>query len=436
MPLNAQLKELKDEINGLVSQFQSKNDERLAQLENSVVADPITREELEAINTKLSEKMDKYTEVHDGIRSELDTLARQNALGGGGGDPSKAEANAKTFSNLLSAERNAPVSVSVDELVAYQNAFDRYCRVGDKGRDIMNELSVGSDPDGGYWVSPDRGGRIVEMIYESSPMRQVAMVESIGTDALEGILDLDEASTGWVGEAESRPETGTPTIGEWRIPVHEQYAMPITTQKVLDDAQRDVGSWLEGKISSKLARTENTAFVNGDGDKKPRGFLTYAAGVPSATAWNVIEQVNSGAAGAFASSDPGDKLIDLLFKLKTIYLSNAQWMMSRATFAAVRKLQDGQGNYLFAVNFNELGLGLNLLGHPIVLADDMPALSANSLSVAVGDFAEGYTIVDRQGVRVLRDPFTTKGKVKFYTTKRVGGDVVNFEAIKIMKFAA
>jgi HK97 family phage major capsid protein len=278
-------------------------------------------------------------------------------------------------------------------------------------------------------------GRIAQLVYETSSMRQVANVITIGTDALEGIHDLNEATSGWVGETEARSETTAPKIGEYRIPVHEQYAEPRATQKLLDDALFNVEEWLAGKIAERLARMENEAFVAGNGVKKPRGLLTYAAGMPGAGTFNVIEQVISGGDGAFASLDPGDALISLVYSLKSAYRENAHFMMKRSTLAEVRKLKDGADNYLWQPDFN-MKQGGTLVGFNVVEAEDMPTIANNSLSIGFGDFKAGYQIVDRQGVRILRDSFTAKPYVKFYTTKRVGGDVVNFEAIKLMKFSS
>ena len=325
----------------------------------------------------------------------------------------------------------------VDAYRQYRHAFRSYIRKNNAGSgvDEIKALAAGSDPDGGFAVTPDMSGRISTLVRETSAMRQVANIVTIGTDALEGVNDLNEATSGWVGETEARGETTAPKIGEYRIPVHEQYAEPRATQKLLDDAMFNVEEWLAGKIAERLSRMENDAFVNGNGVRKPRGFLTYAAGTPSASAFNVIEQLASGGAGAFAASDPGDALISLVYALKSAYREKAVFMMKRSTLAAVRKLKDGDDNYLWQPDF-QLKQGGSLLGFDVIEAEDMPAISANSLSIAFGDFNAGYQIVDRQGVRILRDNFTAKPYVKFYTTKRVGGDVVNFEAIKLMKFSA
>ncbi len=326
-------------------------------------------------------------------------------------------------------------SAVTEEQRAYKNALLAYVRRGPAvSSEIQAALSVGSDADGGFLVHPDLSGRIVKLVFETSPVRQVANVVTIGTDALEGINDLDEAGAGWTGETDARNETTSPKIGEYRIPAHELYAEPRATQKMLDDASLDIEAWLAGKVADKLSRLENASFVAGDGVKKPRGFLTYAAGTPSASAFNVIEQVVSGANGAFAGTNPGDALINLVYALKSAYRQNAVFMLRRATLAAVRRLKDGQGNYLWQPDFQQRQGG-TLLGFNVVEAEDMPALAANSLSIAFGDFNAGYQIVDRAGIRILRDAYTAKPYVKFYTTKRTGGDVVNFEAIKLMKFS-
>ena len=283
-------------------------------------------------------------------------------------------------------------------------------------------LSVDRDPGGGYWVKPEMSARIIKFVFETSPIRQFATVETIGTDALEMITDLNQVGFGWVGEQESRAETTTPDIGKRRIPAHELYAEPRATQKMLDDAGFDVESWLARKISERFARVEATAFVSGNGVARPRGIDTY----PSGTADQQIEQVGSGTSGAVTA----DGLFDLVYSLKGPYTRNARFMAARLTIRDIRKLKDGQGRYLWEPNI-QVGQPVNILGFPMHHAEDMATVAAGSLSIAFGDFREAYTIVDRKGIRVLRDPFTAKPYVKFYTTKRVGGDVVNFEAIKL-----
>lgn len=410
-------------------QFKDANDQRIREIERRGSADPLTEMKVNRLNAEIS----RASDAADAAKKRVDLLetALSRAPSSKGDDWKEAEAFMTERKHALDQ------GFGVDAYRQYRNAFRSYIRKNNAGSgvDEIKALAAGSDPDGGFAVTPDMSGRIAALVRETSPMRQVANVITIGTDALEGVNDLNEATSGWVGETEARGETTAPKIGEYRIPVHEQYAEPRATQKLLDDAMFNVEEWLAGKIAERLARMENDAFVNGNGVRKPRGFLTYAAGTPSASAFNVIEQIASGGAGAFASADPGDALINLVYALKSAYREKAVFMMKRSTLAAVRKLKDGDDNYLWQPDF-QLKQGGSLLGFDVVEAEDMPAIAANSLSIAFGDFNAGYQIVDRQGVRILRDNFTAKPYVKFYTTKRVGGDVVNFEAIKLMKFSA
>ncbi len=320
--------------------------------------------------------------------------------------------------------------VSAVDGEVYTKEFRQFVLSGNIGR--LEELStkalaVGSDPDGGYWVTPEVSGRIVEKLFESSPMRELATVETTTSSSWEYLPDTDEPGSGWVGETQARPETTSPEIKKGEIVVHELYAEPRATQKILDDAGVNVEAWLGRKVGGKFGRDEATAFVSGNGVGLPRGILTYPAG----TAWAQIEQVNSGS----ASTLTGDGLIDLETALKAPYRARAVWLMNRTTQAVVRKFKDGQNQYLWQPGLAQ-GVPPTLLGYPVRLADDMPVVAADALAVAFGDFREAYTIVDRLGIRILRDAFTAKPFVKFYTTKRVGGDVVNFEAIKIQKVAA
>lgn len=410
--------------------FKDANDQRLREIERRGAADPLTEMKVNRLNNEISRAID----AADGAKRRVDQI--ETALHR---SPSHTGGNEWQEAEMFMLERKGRIDsdLGIDGYRQYKSALRAYLRKNNAGNgvDEIKALSVGSDPDGGYTVTPDMSGRIGTLVRETSPMRQVANVITIGTDALEGIHDLNEATSGWVGETESRPETAAPKIGEYRIPVHEQYAEPRATQKLLDDSLFNIEEWLAGKIAERLSRMENEAFVSGNGVKKPRGFLTYAAGTPSAAGFNVIEQVLSGGNGSFAASSPGDALISLVYALKSAYREKAVFMMKRSTLAEVRKLKDDNDNYIWQPDF-QMKQGGTLLGFNVVEAEDMPDVASNSLSIAFGDFHAGYQIVDRQGIRILRDSFTAKPYVKFYTTKRVGGDVVNFEAIKLMKFAA
>jgi|AntRauTorcE11897_2_1112592.scaffolds.fasta_scaffold01057_13 HK97 family phage major capsid protein len=429
--MNSDIKNAVNELGQAFEVFKEANNQRLTEISRTGAADPLTETKVNRLNAEVS----RTQELTDTARKRLDQLETAIKRAPVGTSMNTAVDEAALFS--LERKSNAGQEIGFDQYDHYKKSLRNYIRRNNAGADIeeTKALSAGSDPDGGYWVTPDISGRITGLVYESSPMRQVANVVTIGTDTLEGISHIGEAGAGWVGETDARPETDSPLIDQWSIGVHELYAEPRATQRLLDDAMFNVDEWLAGKIAERLARLENTAFVTGNGVGKPKGFLTYAAGTPSAANFDVIEQLNSGAAGGFAAADPGDALINMIFSLKASYRDNAAFMMKRSTLAEVRKLKDADGNYLWTPDF-QMKQGGTLLGFDIVEAEDMPEIAADSLSIAFGDFKAGYQIVDRQGVRILRDNLTTKPYVKFYTTKRVGGGVVNFDALKLMKFAA
>ena len=288
----------------------------------------------------------------------------------------------------------------------------------------LKALSSDSQEDGGLLVTPELSSEIVKKVFETSPMRQYASVQTISTAALDIIQDLDEAGAGWVGEQQSRPETDTPKLNQIQIPVHEIYAEPKATQRLLDDAALNMEAWLAEKVADRFARLENAAFVSGDGVQKPKGFLSYADG----TGFGQIQQVPS----QNATTITGDSLINLIYSLKTAYKPNARFFMSRDAIKVARLLKDSDQRYLWAPGLDGQTAG-SILGYEIIEFQDMPVVAAGNLVAAFGDMQQAYQIVDRIGVRVLRDPFTAKPFVKFYTTKRTGGAVKNFEAIKILR---
>lgn len=434
--MTTEAKQAIEELQKSWHDFRVKNDERINEIKSSATAtaDGLVTEAVEKLNADLDQKLGA---VQDAIkaaekRAEIAELAAKRA-GNSSAEGGISPATIKQASAMLGRP------VSEDEYLERREAIQAWFKGGDEAL-ARKGLSVDSDPDGGYLVLPDTSGRSATFAYETSPMRQYASVQTIGTDALEGLYDIDEAGSGWVGERESRSETTTPELGKWRIPTHELYAEPRATQKVLDDAMLDVESWLADKVAMKFARAEATAFVTGDGELKPRGFTTYSAGTPVGTStagYRVIQQVYSGASAGFPSAGSGsaDAFIDMIAAMKAPYRAGAVWAMNRSTMGAVRKLRDADDNYYWQPDFRE-GASGTILGFPVAEFNDMADIAANSLSIAFANFSVGYQIVDRIGVRVLRDPYTAKPEVKFYTTKRVGGDVVNFEAIKLMKFGA
>jgi HK97 family phage major capsid protein len=239
---------------------------------------------------------------------------------------------------------------------------------------------------------------------------------------------------GWVAETAARPQTASQTIDELSFPTAELYAMPAATSAFLDDAAVDVGQWIADEVNAAFAEQETTAFVSGDGVNKPKGFLSEPQVAESAWAWDKIGYLGTGVSGAFPASNESDVLIDLVYALKAGYRQNASWVMNRKTQAAIRKLKDADGNYLWQPAIAPGGKA-TLMGFDLVEAEDMPDIGAGTTPIAFGDFRRGYLIVDRQGVNVLRDPFSAKPYVLFYTTKRVGGGVQDFDAIKLLKFS-
>jgi len=398
--------------------------------ENESKRDAVLEEKL----AKIEADMDAAQKIAD--EAALAAKRAQRSAVDAGEPGIDLDAKALAWAKGIARQRGTDVhEYGAKDLDAYKAAFDRYLRKDDRALtpDETKALSVGSDPDGGYVVNPDLSGRIVMKVFETSPMRAYASIQTISTDALEGLFDLEEAASGWVAETDTRAETTTPQVGKWRIPVHELYAKPKATQKLLDDAEINMEAWLASKVSEKFARDEAAAFVNGNGVGKPRGFLTYADGT---TLPGTIEQFDTGANGAFASAPGGaDVLLSALYGLKQQYRANATWFMNRTTTGLVRRLKDSNGEFVWSPGI-AAGQPATLLGYPVAAFEDMPDPATGSLSIAVGDMREGYQIVDRIGIRTLRDPYSAKPYVEFYTTKRVGGDVVNFEAVKIINFQA
>ena len=417
-----ELQELKTSVSDLAKLFSEFRETHTKSIKDG---DVLLEEKMNRVADDFGKKLDAMQKAQD----ELRAIAAKPSIVETEASRKEAEEALELKKLSLIARKqfdpDAKLDASVEEFREYKRAFNQYLRkdAAKLSPEAYKALSVGDDADGGYLVLPAMSSRIMTQIYESSPMRSLATIETISTDSLEITTDIDEAGAGWVGERETRSETTTPQIAKKSIPVHEIYAEPRATAKLLEDASVDMERWLVNKVRNKFGRTEATAFVSGNGVGKPRGFLTYSAG----TSWGQIQQVNSGSASALAP----DGLIECKAALKEEYQSNATWLMRRATIGDVMKLK-ANNEYIFTMVFVN-GFAANLLGHPVRFAADMDAVGANALAVAFGDWSTAYTIVDRIGISVLRDPYTTKGFVKFYTRMRVGGDVTNFEAIKIQK---
>lgn len=328
--------------------------------------------------------------------------------------------------------------------IKHRDAALKFIRKGDaSGYEVeeLKALSAGTDPDGGYMITPDMDRNISRVVSEVSPIRAIANVVTTSSSAFKRLINVGGTGSGWVGETEARPQTDTASLRERTYPVMELYAMPAATQTLLDDAAFDVEAWLADEVQIEFAEQEGAAFVMGDGVAKPRGFIggytpvinssfTEAGGAPG--------YVKTGAAADFLSVADGDEennLIDLITALKTAYRSNARFVMNRATVGKVRKFRDADGKSFWQQSM-AMGQPSTLLGYPVVEAEDMPDVAANAFPVAFGDFNRGYQIVDRFGTRILRDPYTAKPFVLFYTTKRVGGGIRMAEAIKLLKMEA
>jgi HK97 family phage major capsid protein len=392
------------ELNTAFAEFKTQNDARLKQLEGKG-EDPVTTEQVERINTTLGE-------LQTAVEDQAKKLAAAKLNGGG-------------------------VDIT-PEAKEHASAFNGWFRKGSEPASGMRELEVKatltsqSDPDGGYLVPVEMEDTIDRVLGTVSAIRSIANVRPISTTEYKKLVNMAGTGSGWVGEEESRPATATPTLREIAITAMELYANPFASQGELDDARIDVAQWLADEVSIAFAEKEGAAFVNGTGVKQPFGMLQYPTVDNGSYAWGSLGFVVSGAAAAFAATNPADALISLYFALKQGYRNGATFVTSDVVMATIRKFKDGQGNYLFSPPTG-VDVPASLLGKPIVTDDNMPALGAGAFPVAFGNFKRGYTIVDRMGIRVLRDPYTNKPFVGFYTTKRVGGGVTNFEAIKLLK---
>lgn len=369
----------------------------------------------------LSEKTDRINSDIAAMNAELQRMSGSIGaltVGGAGG----------TLSNPAQAE--------------HAKAMNQYLRRGvDAGLgdlQIKAKLSSNSDPDGGY-VVPEQMEQAIERIQGTmSAMRGLANVVTISEgDTYKILTNQGGAGSGWVGETEARSETSTPTLKETTVTLGEVYANPAITQRLLDDARFDVSAWLADELAIAFAEQEGAAFITGDGVNKPRGITSYTWVANASYAWGSVGYIVTGASGAFATAttslSPADALISQYFALKPGYRNAASWLMSDATQAEVRKIKDVDGKYVWAPP-SAVGEVATILQKPVVTDDNMPAMGANSYSIAFGDWRRAYQIADKFGVRVLRDPFTAKPNVLFYSTKRVGGAIRNFEALKFLKF--
>lgn len=317
----------------------------------------------------------------------------------------------------------------------HQKAFDAYLRSGDddalRGLEMESKaMSTAVAGDGGYLVDPQTADVIKSTLASTASIRAIANVVQVEATSFDVLIDHSDVGHGWATESGSVSETGTPTIDRITIPLHELSALPKASQRLLDDSAFDIEAWLAGRIADKFARAEADAFINGDGSDKPVGFLTHTVVADASWEWDKIGYVATGVDGGF---DGGEAIIDLVYALGAQYRSNGTFVMNSKTAGAVRKLKDADGRFLWSDGL-AAGEPARLLGYPVLIAEDMPDIASDAMAIAFGDFAAGYTIAERPDLRVLRDPFSAKPHVLFYATKRVGGDVSDFAAIKLLKF--
>ena len=389
--------------------FKGANDARLDEIERKASAD-----------TLLEEKVARIDQAVSSAQARLDRVVsegRRPGISGEAGSPSAASRSASPFHGEEKA------------------AFDGYLKTGQSlGLELKAGLSTASNSAG--YVVPEQTERAIERrLMAGSPMREIASVRTVGAGVFRKPVSTAGLAAGWVAETAARPETDPATLALLEFPSADLYASPAATQSLLDDALIDLDEWLASEVEDAFAAQETSAFVTGDGVNKPKGFLSYDIVAEADHEWGKIGYVASGAAGGFAPASPTDRLIDLIYAPKARYRPNGRFVMNRRTVSAVRKFKDSDGGYIWQPA-QRPGETASLLGYPVTEIETMPDIGADAAAIAFGDFQRGYLIVDRAGVRVLRDPYSAKPYVLFYTTKRVGGGVQNFDAIKVMKFSA
>jgi len=407
------MEELKKTIEILgktVHDFKAENDKRLKAIEEKDHADPV----LIANVDKLNEQITEIGNLKRDLEAIEKAVAKAEFSGGGSTETDKVKAeHAKAF-----------------EAYFRKGGEERFAAVRDL--QVQAGLSTLSDPDGGYIVAPPEFDQAIDRVAGTiSVMRNLATVRTIGVNEYKKLVNQGGTSSGWVAEKETRSETDTPTLSQIAINMKEIYAEPGCTQLSLDDAQMDLASWLADEVSIEFDEEEGTAFITGDGVAKPHGIAGYTFITNASYAWGKVGYVPGGHATLLNSAD---KLIALQHALKPRYRNGATFLCNDSTAETIRKLKDGDGNYLWRAGLLEAAPD-TLLGKPMAYDDNVADIGTNSYPLFFGNFKRAYLILDRMGIRVLRDPYTSKGNVLFYTTKRVGGAVVMFEALKAMKIA-
>ena len=338
------------------------------------------------------------------------------------------------------AMNRPPLARAAETETPHKKAFGAYLRSGDddglRGLSVEEKaLSTAVAADGGYLVDPVTAGQIVGVLRSSASIRAIANVVTVEASAFDVLVDHTDIGSGWATELGAVAETGTPQVDRISIPLHELSALPKASQRLLDDSAFDVEGWLAQRIADKFSRAEASAFIAGDGIDKPTGFLNYPKIDNDLFGWGSLGYVPTGADGDFDATEPADAVVDLVYALGARYRANATFVMNSKTAGAVRKMKDADGRFLWSDGL-AAGEPARLMGYPVLIAEDMPDIAPGAFAIAYGDFRAGYTVAERPDLRILRDPFSAKPHVLFYATKRVGGDVSDFAAIKLLKFAS
>ena len=375
----------------------------------------------QALNTAISGFMSDFKDFSHGVNAKLQKQDdRMNKL------------DRKTMITARTA-----LAQTAHEDAPHQKAFAAYLRSGDddglRGLEMEGKaLGTSIAADGGYLVDPQTTDTIQGTLSSTASIRSIANVVNVDATSYDVLVDHSEMGAGWATETSTVSETTTPQIERISIPLHELSALPKASQRLLDDSAFDIEGWLAGRIADKFARSEAMAFINGDGIDKPTGMLSYATSQNDSWTWGTLGFVASETAGGITRADP---IVDLVYALGAEYRANATFVMNSKTAGHIRKLKDNDGRFVW-VDGLAMGEPARLMGYGVLIAEDMPDIADGAMAIAFGDFAAGYTVAERPDLRVLRDPFSAKPHVLFYATKRVGGAVSDFSAIKLMKFAA
>ena len=331
------------------------------------------------------------------------------------------------------------LSTAMELDAPHKKAFNAYLRSGDDDglRGLVLEgkaMSTAVAADGGYLVDPQTADTIRSLLLSTSSLRAAANVVQVDASSFDVLIDRTEVGSGWATEVATQTETSTPTIERISIKLHELSAMPKASQRLLDDSAFDVEGWLAGKIATRFTRAESGAFINGTGVDQPKGILLPTKVANASWAWGSLGYIPTGAAADFAATNASDCIVNLVYALGADYRANGTFIMNSKTAGAVRKMKDADGRFMWGDSL-QAGEPARLMGYRVLVCEDMPDVGANTYPIAFGDFAAGYTIAERPDLRILRDPFSAKPHVLFYASKRVGGEVTDYAAIKLLKVA-